>query len=132
MSESWERPNQTLEKKINLPGHTVVSNPHQRKGQRGRPALIINHKKYQYQNITQLLITIPLGTEAVWAIITPKNTQKDSKIKKMQKMEINEKKTKALIINFTKNHQFTTRINLKGESIDIVDSMKILGVTINN
>ena len=72
MSESWERPNQPLEKKNNLPGHTVVSNPHQRKGQRGRPALIINHKKYHVKNITQLLITIPLGTEAVWAIITPK------------------------------------------------------------
>ena len=47
-------------------------------------------------------------------------------------MEINEKKTKALIINFTNNYQFTTRINLKGELIEIADSMKILGVTINN
>ena len=32
MSESWERPELPLDKIINLPNHTVISNPHQRKG----------------------------------------------------------------------------------------------------
>ena len=80
MSESWERPNQPLEDIINLPNHTVISNPHQRNGQGGRPALIINHKKYNIKNITQTLIHIPWGTESVWAILTPKKIDKDSKI----------------------------------------------------
>ena len=61
MSESWERPEQPLEDIINLPDHTIISNPHQRKGQGGRPALIINHKKYIIKNITQSLINIPWG-----------------------------------------------------------------------
>ena len=45
MSESWERPEQPLDIIINLPDHTVISNPHQRKGVGGRPALIINQQK---------------------------------------------------------------------------------------
>ena len=83
MSESWERPNQPLESIIQLPDHTVVSNPHQRDGQGGRPAIIINHKKYHIRNITQSLIKIPWGTEAVWAILTPKGITKSSKIQRI-------------------------------------------------
>ena len=49
-----------------------------------------------------------------------------------QKMIISEKKTKAMIFNFTKNHQFTTRLELKGQNIEIVDQMKILGTVIKN
>ena len=47
-------------------------------------------------------------------------------------MEISDKKTKAMIFNFTDKHQFTTRLNLKGTTIEIVDKMKILGTVINN
>ena len=49
-----------------------------------------------------------------------------------QKMIINEKKTKTMIINFTQNYQFTTRLQLKDENIEVVDQMKILGTIINN
>ena len=58
MSESWERPHQPLDEIINLPNHMVISNPHQRKGVGGRPALIINTQKYDVKNITQSLIQI--------------------------------------------------------------------------
>jgi hypothetical protein len=47
-------------------------------------------------------------------------------------MEINENKTKAMLINFTNQHQFTSRIQLKGKSIDMVESIKILGVQVTN
>ena len=47
-------------------------------------------------------------------------------------MIISQKKTKAMIFNFTDNHQFSTRLNLKGKNIEIVDSMKILGTTVTN
>jgi hypothetical protein len=59
MSESWERPHQPLQDIINLPNHKVISNPHQRKGVGGRPALIINTEKYHVKNLTQSLIEIP-------------------------------------------------------------------------
>ena len=49
-----------------------------------------------------------------------------------QKMIISQKKTKAMIINFTDKHQFTTRLNLKGENIEIVKKMKILGTIIDD
>ena len=49
-----------------------------------------------------------------------------------QKMFLNGKKTKAMIVNFTQNYQFTTRLRLKSTNLDIVDSMKILGTILNN
>ena len=47
-------------------------------------------------------------------------------------MHLNEKKTKATIVNFTKKYQFTARLKLNNTNIEIVDSMKILGTTLNN
>ena len=47
-------------------------------------------------------------------------------------MQISEKKTKAMIFNFTEKYQFTTRLNLKENNIEIVDEMKILRTLINN
>ena len=49
-----------------------------------------------------------------------------------QKMIISQKKTKAMIINFTEKHQFTTRLQLKGENIEVVNKMKILGTIIDD
>ena len=48
------------------------------------------------------------------------------------KMIISQKKTKAMIINFTDNYQFSTQLQLKGENIEIVDKMKILGTIVTN
>ena len=83
MSESWERPEKPLDQIINLPDHIVISNPHQRKGVGGRPALIINKSKYNVRNLTQSLIEIPWGVEATWAILSPKNISSDSTIQKI-------------------------------------------------
>ena len=83
MSESWERPNQPLESIMNLPNFKIISNPHQRKGIGGRPALIINSSKYHVKNLTQSLIEIPWGVEATWAIISPKNITSDSIIQRI-------------------------------------------------
>ena len=49
-----------------------------------------------------------------------------------QKMEISAKKTKAMIINFTENYQFTTRLQLHQRNVEIVDQMKVLGTIITN
>ena len=72
-----------LDQILDLPNHVVNSNPHQRKGVGGRPALIINKEKYHVRNLTQSLIEIPWGVEATWAIISPKNLTSDSIIKKI-------------------------------------------------
>jgi hypothetical protein len=47
-----------------------------------------------------------------------------------QKMIISEKKTKAMLFNFTDHHQCTTRLDLKGTNIEVVDKMKILGTIV--
>ena len=59
----------------------MISNPHQRKAAGGRPALIINNKKFHVRNITQSLIEVPWGVEATWAMMTPKNISNNSIIK---------------------------------------------------
>ena len=47
-------------------------------------------------------------------------------------MIISEKKMKAMIFYYTNNHQFTTRLELKGQNDKIVKQMKILGTVINS
>ena len=49
-----------------------------------------------------------------------------------QKMQISEKKTKSMIINFTKNYQFMTRLILNHTNIEVVDKVKILGTIITD
>ena len=43
------------------------------------------------------------------------------------KMLINEKKTKAMIFNFTQNYQFGTRLQLKDVNIEVISQTKLLG-----
>ena len=82
MSESWERDYLPLDKVIKLDDHVVISNVSQRKGKGGRPAIIANRKKYEVQNVTNILIQIPWGVEAVWCILTPKDVTQIQKYRK--------------------------------------------------
>ena len=47
-------------------------------------------------------------------------------------MKLNEKKTHQIIFNFNKDKQFTTEVKLKGEPLEIVEEVKLLGVIITN
>ena len=49
-----------------------------------------------------------------------------------QKMVINQKKTKTMIFNYTEKYQFTTRLSIKGENLEVIDSTKLLGTIITN
>ena len=80
MSESWERDKLTLKDIIKLNDHIVISNVHQRKEVGGRPALIVNKNKFEIRNLTNTLIPVKWGVEAVWALLTPKNVNQSSKI----------------------------------------------------
>ena len=83
MSESWERENLTLDNIIKLENYQVISNVHQRTGRGGRPALIINDRKYHVENLTNTLISIPWGVEITWAMLTPKQVTPRSIVKKI-------------------------------------------------
>ena len=83
ISESFERKNFTLEKLLELENFKILSNVYQREGKGGRPAIVVNTDKYEVENLTQTHITIPWGVEIVWAALTPKNVNKDSKIQKI-------------------------------------------------
>ena len=48
------------------------------------------------------------------------------------KMKINETKTKAMIFNFSTKHQFSTKLKLKNENIEFLNSTKLLGTIIQN
>ena len=47
-------------------------------------------------------------------------------------MVLNQKKTKVMIFNFTNNYQFTTRLSLNGDNLEIVKSTKLLGLILND
>ena len=43
-------------------------------------------------------------------------------------MELNEKKSNAMIFNFSKNHQFTTNLMLKNKKLGVINETKLLGL----
>ena len=49
-----------------------------------------------------------------------------------QKMKLNTKKSNIMIFNFSKNKQFTTRIKLGGEHLDVIEQTKLLGTTLTS
>ena len=46
-------------------------------------------------------------------------------------MKLNTRKTKAIIFKFTNEFQFSTRVYVENEVMDIIDEAKLLGVIIN-
>ena len=47
-------------------------------------------------------------------------------------MKLNVNKTKNMIFNFTKKYQFTTKLSLNNESIEMVRETKLLGTVITD
>ena len=47
-------------------------------------------------------------------------------------MMLNQKKTKQIIFNFNRDKQFTTEVELKNESLELVNEVKLLGVIISS
>ena len=45
-------------------------------------------------------------------------------------MVINQKKTKNMIFNYSRNYQFSTRLELEGEVLETVENTKLLGTII--
>ena len=49
-----------------------------------------------------------------------------------QKMLINEKKTKTMIFNYTNKYQFTTRLSINDQPIEVVNNTRLLGTIIQD
>ena len=49
-----------------------------------------------------------------------------------QKMQINEKKTKTMLFNFTEKYQFSTRLQLNGKNVEVIDQTRLLGTIISD
>ena len=49
-----------------------------------------------------------------------------------QKMILNDQKTKVMIFNFTENHQFSTRLKLNDEKLEVVKQAKLLGLILTD
>ena len=110
ISESHDRENKRLEDHFNLENYKVISNLHQRSEKGGRPALIVNDKKYNVQDITNTLINIPWGVEVTWAILTPKNVTSDSIVQNIVLGSIyskpNSKKKTATLDHIAETYNF--------------------------
>ena len=50
---------------------------------------------------------------------------------KNKQMVLNERKSKSMIFNFSKRHQFTTNLKLKGETLEVLNEAKLLGTIIS-
>jgi hypothetical protein len=57
---------------LQLENYRVISNVKQRDFKGGKPAIIINEEKYHIKALCPEPITVPIGVEAVWALITHK------------------------------------------------------------
>ena len=63
---------------------------------------------------------------------TQKNMNSISEWTHSKQMKLNVKKTKYMVINFTKNYQFNTRIHLEGRLLDQVHEARLLGLIISD
>ena len=71
-------------------------------------------------------------------IIQPENIQTQKTVNeinewtKNQKMQLNAKKTKYMIINYTHKFQFNTRLTLENTTLDCISQIKLLGVELRD
>ena len=81
VSESWGRENLSVEKLLNLPNHRVLKSPVQRDFRGGKPVIIVNEEKFHVKSLCPDPLTVPIGVECVWALVSPKQTGPQSRIK---------------------------------------------------
>ena len=72
ISESWERENLPLEQFLQLDNFEIISNVKQRDFKGGKPAILVNTQKFLVKKICPDPVTVPVGVEAVWCLVTHK------------------------------------------------------------
>ena len=79
ISESWEREDLPLKQLLDLENFEILTNVKQRDFKGGKPAILVNKEKFHVKPLCPEPITVPVGVEAVWALITPKSVNKRSR-----------------------------------------------------
>ena len=74
MSESFERENLPLDQLLALDDYEIISMVKRRDFKGSNPAILINKQKYIVKRICPDPICVPVGVEAVWALITPRQS----------------------------------------------------------
>ena len=80
--------------------------------------------------------SIPSNVRTSGLVIRNENLKTQEHLKdidrwtKEKKMLLNIKKTKNIIFNFSKNSQFTTEIELNGDTVETVTETKLLGTVL--
>ena len=59
----------------------MITNVKQRDFKGGKPAILVNEDKFYVKELCPDPITVPVGVECVWALLTPKHTSPQSKVK---------------------------------------------------
>ena len=67
-----QRESFTLEQHLDLPDYEMITNVKQRDFKRGKPAIMVNSNKIIVEKLCPDPITVPVGVEAVWALVTPR------------------------------------------------------------
>ena len=47
-------------------------------------------------------------------------------------MQLNKKKSNVMLFNFTTSFQFTSRLEMENEVLEVINETKLLGVIVNN
>ena len=77
--------------------------------------------------------TVPSDVPLHNQFIPPKNLKSQgwldeiNKWTKNQQMMINQTKTKTMIFNYTDKYQFTSRLKLNSENVEVINSTRLLG-----
>ena len=83
ISESWNRPEFPLSELLkteNFENFKVFMNVKQRKERGGKPAVLVNTRKYHILELCPKLFTVPSSVEAVWILLKSKIKGIDTKI----------------------------------------------------
>ena len=87
VSESWDRSHVSGSRRIsdilNIDDYKWVQNVVQRNKKGGKPAILASEKLFHIKELSPDVITVPIGVEAVWALLIPKNTTTGSTIKQI-------------------------------------------------
>ena len=63
---------------------------------------------------------------------TQQNINNISEWTRLRKMKLNHKKSSVMVFNFTNKYQFSSRINMEGTRLEIVEQCKLLGVILTS
>ena len=69
MSESFERESLPLQQVLELEDYEIISMVKRREFKGGNPVILVNRNKFIVQKICPEPVTVPVGVEAIWAVI---------------------------------------------------------------